>query len=160
MHQARGPSHTVAPGGPIVSKGVPLAPALGPQLAPGGPGWGLGLDWGPRTLRNSSVGCRGPVCIPRKFATATPQEVLTGVPFNLAGALTPVAPRWLRPWYVKTLEYKERFSRLLLRLSTQRWLAGRHLESVADPDGGRYHGVMAPPLEWPEGTLLASAGIG
>ena len=42
----------------------------------------------------------GLVCIPRNFATATPQtgRRSRGVPLSLMGALAPVAPRWLRPW--------------------------------------------------------------
>ena len=42
----------------------------------------------------------GLVCIPRNFATATPQtgRRSRGVPLSLMGALAPVAPHWLRPW--------------------------------------------------------------
>ena len=46
--------------GPTISIGAPLVPDHGPQLAPGGPGWGLSLNWGSLTPRQISFGCMRP----------------------------------------------------------------------------------------------------
>ena len=69
-----GSRSTVAPGCPCRFP-EPLAPHLGPQLTPRGPGWGLGYDWGHLTLRKSSVGRRrSRMYTLRKFTKATPHR--------------------------------------------------------------------------------------
>ena len=69
----------VASGAPWFLRG-PLAPYLGPQLASGGPGWALGLDWDPWQwhLERTHLPARVLVRIARKFATTTPHRQVRG----------------------------------------------------------------------------------
>ena len=74
----------------------PLAIDLEPILAPWGPGWGMGLNCGPLTVRNSSVGCRRPRMYTKKIRygdSALAGKKSSGDPLSLAGALAPSAPR-------------------------------------------------------------------
>ena len=79
----------------------------GIQLPLGGASWGLGLDWGSLDHETAQLTAGDLVCMPRKFATATPhrrafatatpQGVLGEPHLSIAGALVPVAPHWLCP---------------------------------------------------------------
>ena len=85
------------PGGPMVYNGLQgalLALHLDPQLASGGPGWGLGLDWGPLVLRKSSVGHRRLLMHTKKTRygdSALAGKRASGAPLSPAGALVLIA---------------------------------------------------------------------
>ena len=81
-----GPRRMVTPVAPWSPK-MPMTIDLGPHLAPGDPGCGLGLDLTgcPWHFERARLAAGGIVYIPRKLVTAITtgrQEVLTSVPFG------------------------------------------------------------------------------
>ena len=104
MHQTKGsrPRRTWLQGAHGPEMGPILATYPGPQLASWGPGWEIGLIFWPLALRKRSVDCRRPHMYAKKIRSgnsALAGKSSSGAPLSLAGALAPVAPPWLRPWY-------------------------------------------------------------
>ena len=88
------------PGGHVA--GGPHTTLMGPQLAPRGASWGLGLDWAPLHIQKAHLAAGGLACIPRKFAAAATQagKKSMGNPLSIAGSLVLLATHWLRTWRV------------------------------------------------------------